>query len=304
MTYARSLCKATILAAPISVLALSAQAADVVGTIKDQQQFSKLAKAIEQAGVAQSLQGEGPYTVFAPTDQAFQQLPQGALDELMKQENQGQLETLLQYHVVEGEEIAAKDALGKQTKVDTLAGDSLSVDGQGQMVLIVPTGLTVTRIGDEVIVERDVAAVAAPAVEVAPAGQSDQQSSQQQSQQAQSGQDQQAQSGGQSGSQQQAASGSQTSGSGQSDQQQAASSGSGSQSGQQQTAQSGSQKDQGMLREATVVEPDIQADNGVIHAIDGVLVPQSVLSNLESMGQNQQNQDQQGQSQQSKAKQG
>jgi uncharacterized surface protein with fasciclin (FAS1) repeats len=139
------------------------------GTIKEQEQFSKLAGAIEQAGMAQLLQGGGPYTVFAPTDQAFEQLPEGALDELMKEENRDQLETLLQYHVVEGDELMAKDVVGKQTEVDTLAGDSLSVDGEGQMVLLVPTGLTVTRVGDQVMVERDVAAVTAPEVEVAPA---------------------------------------------------------------------------------------------------------------------------------------
>jgi Fasciclin domain len=62
-----------------------------------------------------------------------------------------------------------------------------------------------------------------------------------------------------------------------------------------------SQQDTGMLREATVIEPDIQADNGIIHAIDAVLVPQSVLLELESMGQEKQSQ---GQPQQSKAKQG
>jgi uncharacterized surface protein with fasciclin (FAS1) repeats len=73
--------------------------------------------------MAQSLQGGGPYTVFAPTDQAFEQL-------------------LLQYHVIEGKELSAKDIIGQQTEVDTLAGDSLSVDGSGQMVLLVPTGRT------------------------------------------------------------------------------------------------------------------------------------------------------------------
>ena len=377
MTYPRSLFKAAVLAAPIGALALSAQAADVVGTIKDQQQFSKLAQAIEHAGMTQSLQGGGPYTIFAPTDQAFDQLPQGALDELMKEENRDQLETLLQYHVVEGQELKAKDAVGKQTEVDTLAGDSLSVDGSGQVVLLVPTGLTVTRVGDQVIVERDVAAVTAPAVEVAPTGQTPSQSGQQtevteqgdmpatehqqqvlreepsteQQQTAPQGGDmpssphqeqvlrgdqqseqQQAGSTGQTPPQPGQQSGAQTEVTEQSDmpatehqqqvlredpsteQQQTAPQGGdmpssphqeqvlrGEQPGEQQ--QSG-QQDTGVLREATVIEPDIQADNGVIHAIDAVLVPQSVLSKLESMGQDQQSQGQQDQPEQSKAKQG
>jgi len=384
MTYPLSLFKVAVLAAPLGALALSAQAADVVGTIEEQQQFSKLAEAIEQAGMAQSLQGGGPYTVFAPTDQAFEQLPQGTLDELMKQENRDQLETLLQYHVVEGRELRAKDAVGKQTDVDTLAGDSLSVHGSGQVVLLVPTGLTVTRVGDKVIVQREVAAVTAPAVEVAPTGQTSSQSGQQtevtergdmpatehqqqvlreepateQQQTAPQGGDvpssphqEQVLKGEQPGEQQQ------TGSTGQAQQQQQAGTRTEvtepsdmpatehqqqvlreepateqqqtapqagdvpssphqeqvlrgeqpgeQQSGQQQMAgQSGSQQDTGMLREATVIEPDIQADNGVIHAIDAVLVPQSVLSKLESMGQDQQSKGQQGQSQQGKAKQG
>lgn len=306
MTYPRSLFKAAVLAAPIGALALSAQAADVVGTIKDQQQFSKLAQAIEHAGMAQSLQGGGPYTIFAPTDQAFDQLPQGALDELMKEENRNQLETLLQYHVVEGQELKAKDAVGKQTEVDTLAGDSLSVDGSGQMVLLVPTGLTVTRVGDQVIVERDVAAVTAPAVEVAPTGQTPSQSGQQT--EAQTEVTEQGDMPATEHQQQVLREDPST------EQQQTAPQGGdmpssphqeqvleGQQPGEQQ--QSG-QQDTGMLREATVIEPDIHADNGVIHAIDAVLVPQSVLSKLESMGQDQQSQGHQDQSEQSKAKQG
>jgi uncharacterized surface protein with fasciclin (FAS1) repeats len=355
MTYPRSLFKAAVLAAPLGAMALSAQAADVVGTIKEQQQFSKLAQAIEQAGMAQSLQGGGPYTVFAPTDQAFEQLPQGALDELMKEENRDQLETLLQYHVVEGKELRAKDAVGKQTEVDTLAGDSLSVDGSGQMVLLVPTGLTVTRIGDQVIVERDVAAVTAPEVEVAPTGQTASPSGQQTEAQTEvteqgdmpaTPHQQQVLRGEQGGEQQQSASGSSGQTQSQAGQQTEAQTEVTEQGDmpatehqqqvlreqpateQQQTApqdtgmpssphqeqalrgeqpgeqQSGQQQEKGVLREATVVDPDIQADNGVIHAIDAVLVPQAVLSKLESMGQGQQSQGQEGQAQRSKAKQG
>lgn len=293
MTYSRTLFKAAILAAPLSLAAMQAQAADLVGTLQDSSQFSQLAKAVEAAGMTEALKGSGPYTIFAPTDQAFEQLPQGALDELMKDENRSQLEALLKYHVVEGQELAAKDAIGTQTKVDTLEGGSLSVDGTGETVLLVPTGLRVTRIGDQVVVEREIAAVTAPQVEVAPAGQ------QQQGQQSQQGQSQQATSGSQSAgdqSQQQAAGSGSQSQTGSQEQQQAAS----GQSQQQAAAgsgasQQGQQGQQDVLREARVVEPDIQADNGVIHAIDAVLVPQSVLSKLESMpAQQSQPQQQQG----------
>jgi hypothetical protein len=68
--------------------------------------------------------------------------------------------------VIEGKEIKASQVIGTQTEVDTLSGDRLTVDGTGQTVLLVPTGLTITRVGDRVVVEREVAAVTAPAVEV------------------------------------------------------------------------------------------------------------------------------------------
>jgi uncharacterized surface protein with fasciclin (FAS1) repeats len=261
MTYPRRLFKAAVLATPLGAVALSAQAADIVGTIKDQEQFSKLAEAMEQAGIAQSLQG-GPYTVFAPTDQAFEQLPQGTLDELMKEENRDQLETLLQYHVLEGEELMAKDVAGEQTEVDTLAGDSLSVDGSGQAVLLMATAPT-SEIQTEVTEQGGM-----------PASEHQQQAlgtdpATEQQQTASQGGDMPS-----SPHQEQVLRGEQP---------------------------QSSQQDTGMLREATVIEPDIQADNGIIHAIDAVLVPQSVLLELESMGQEKQSQ---GQSQQSKAKQG
>jgi hypothetical protein len=141
-------------------------------------------------------------------------------------------------------------------------------------VLLVPTGLIVTRIGDEVVVEREVTAVATPLVEVAPASQ------QQQGQQGegQQSQGQQAKSSGQAGNSQ---SGQQTA----ADQSQSKSSDGQGQSKQQAAAGSsgGQEQDKGVLREATVVKPDIEADNGVIHAIAAVLVPQSELSKLESM---------------------
>jgi uncharacterized surface protein with fasciclin (FAS1) repeats len=334
MTYPRRLFKAAVLAAPLGAVALSAQAADIVGTIEEQQQFSKLAEAIEQAGMAQSLQGGGPYTVFAPTDQAFEQLPQGALDELMKEENKDQLETLLQYHVVEGKELMAKDAVGKQTEVATLAGDSLSVDGSGQAVLLVPTGQTSSPAGQqtEVTQESDMPATEhqQQVMREEPATEQQQTSSQAEmpatphQEQVLRGDQQPQQPTGSTGQTQQH-SGQQTEVTQQSDmpatehqqqvmreepateQQQTAPQDTGmpasphqeqvlrgEQSGEQQMAK-------GMLREAKVIEPDIQADNGVIHAIDAVLVPQSVLSKLESMGQQKQSQ---GQPQQSKAKPG
>ena len=161
-----SLLKATALALPFSLAAAAAQAGDIAETVQQNQQLSTFAKAMETAKFDQQLSGEGPYTVFAPTDRAFEQLPPSALDELMKQENQAQLAKLLGHHVVQGQAIAADDVLGQHSQVQTMSGDTLTVDGTSQVVLLVPTGLTITRIGDQVVVEREGVAVPAGAIDV------------------------------------------------------------------------------------------------------------------------------------------
>jgi uncharacterized surface protein with fasciclin (FAS1) repeats len=307
-----SLLKATALALPFSVAAAMAQAANVAETVQQNQQLSTFAKAIEAAKLGEQLSGAGPFTVFAPTDQAFEQLPKGALDELMKPDNQEQLTKLLEHHVVQGKAIAADDLLGGQTKVDTLSGDSLTIDGTSQVVLLVPTGLTIAQVGDELVIQREGVAISRHAIEVEDAavreagGQQQQAPGQQeetQGQQQAQGQQQQAQ-GQQTAAQTPVAEGSdmpvtkhqeevlksppaeeqrQTAPEGTAlpatEHQREVLAGSEQQTqGQQQTRVEG---EPAVLREATVIEPDIQADNGVIHAVDAVLFPQSVLSMLE-----------------------
>jgi uncharacterized surface protein with fasciclin (FAS1) repeats len=113
-----SLLKATALALPFSLAIAAAQAADLAETVQQNDQLSTFAKAMEAAKCGEQLSGEGPYTVFAPSDQAFERLPKGALDELMGEEDQAQLTTLLEHHVVQGRATAANDLLGRQTQVD------------------------------------------------------------------------------------------------------------------------------------------------------------------------------------------
>ena len=74
--------------------------------------LSKLVSALQAADLAQTLKGEGEYTVFAPTNDAFSKLPKGKLDELMKPENKAKLQELLKYHVVSGKMVSA-DLLAK-----------------------------------------------------------------------------------------------------------------------------------------------------------------------------------------------
>lgn len=83
-----------------------------------------LSQAVEAAGLAETLSGEGPYTVFAPTDEAFAALPEGTLDELLQPENQDRLTEILTYHVVSGAVTASELESGE---VPTLTGEPLTV---------------------------------------------------------------------------------------------------------------------------------------------------------------------------------
>jgi uncharacterized surface protein with fasciclin (FAS1) repeats len=85
----------------------TASRADVLEQIKGSDEFSTFSEAIEATDLKDTLAGDGPFTVFAPTDDAFAQLPEGALDDLMRQDNREQLESLLRHHVVEGQRLAS-----------------------------------------------------------------------------------------------------------------------------------------------------------------------------------------------------
>jgi transforming growth factor-beta-induced protein len=87
-------------------LLLSAQQ-DIVRTARGAGQFATLLAAVEAAGLTSTLQGRGPFTVFAPTDEAFRKLPNGTVESLLKPENREQLKALLLYHVVPGRVSAA-----------------------------------------------------------------------------------------------------------------------------------------------------------------------------------------------------
>src|SRR6476620_5719568 len=83
------------------------QTKDIVETAVAAGSFKTLAKALAAADLVGTLQGAGPFTVFAPTDEAFAKLPAGALDNLLKPENKAQLRRILTYHVVSGRVMAA-----------------------------------------------------------------------------------------------------------------------------------------------------------------------------------------------------
>jgi uncharacterized surface protein with fasciclin (FAS1) repeats len=110
-------------------LPAAAQTADIVDTLKQRDQFSQLAQAIEQAGVQDALKGEGPFTVFAPRNEAFQKLPQGALNQL----DQQQLQTLLQHHVIEGKAIPS-NAIPE--RLEPMAGGRIDVSLAGDEIVL------------------------------------------------------------------------------------------------------------------------------------------------------------------------
>ncbi len=112
----------------VSSFALSAQAfaADIVDTAVAAGNFKTLVAAVQAAGLAETLKGPGPFTVFAPTDEAFAKLPAGTVDDLLKPENKDKLVAILTYHVVPGKVMAA-DVAGKETKAKTVQGSEVTI---------------------------------------------------------------------------------------------------------------------------------------------------------------------------------
>ena len=96
-------------------------AADIVDTAVKAGQFNTLAAALKAADLVETLKGPGPFTVFAPTDDAFKKLPAGTVEDLLKPENKAQLVEVLTYHVVPGKVMSASLA-GKKTEVKTVEG--------------------------------------------------------------------------------------------------------------------------------------------------------------------------------------
>ncbi len=100
---------------------------DIVDTAASNGQFETLVAAVKAAGLVDTLKGEGPYTVFAPTDEAFAKLPDGTVEDLLKPENKEKLVAVLTYHVVPGK-IMSSDIAGKTAMVKTVQGSKLNVD--------------------------------------------------------------------------------------------------------------------------------------------------------------------------------
>jgi uncharacterized surface protein with fasciclin (FAS1) repeats len=120
-------------AVTMTVAATAAPAADIVDTAVAAK-FNTLVAAVKAAGLVDTLKGPGPFTVFAPTDEAFAKLPAGTVESLLKPENKEKLQQVLKYHVVAGK-VMAKDVV-KLTSAQTVEGSPIAVNATGGKVML------------------------------------------------------------------------------------------------------------------------------------------------------------------------
>lgn len=136
--------------AAVDTMDTAETAPTIVGVAQEDANFSTLVTAINAADLGGTLGGDGPYTVFAPTNSAFEKLPAGTLDTLTMAENREQLSNILTYHVVSGNTMAAAltqaitDGNGS-TELTTLSGETLTATLDGENVILTDaTGGTAT----------------------------------------------------------------------------------------------------------------------------------------------------------------
>jgi transforming growth factor-beta-induced protein len=127
-----------------TVLLPPADLTDIVDTAVADGRFTTLVAAVTAAGLVDTLKGEGPFTVFAPTDDAFAKLPEGTVESLLKPENLAQLKNILLYHVVAGKVMAA-DVVTLE-KAETVLGPSVKVTVDGSKVMINDAEVIITDI--------------------------------------------------------------------------------------------------------------------------------------------------------------
>ena len=134
----------TLLAMLVAAPAYAQQPKDVVDTAVAAPSFTTLAKALTAADLVTTLKGSGPFTVFAPTDEAFAKLPAGTLDNLLKPENKDKLRRILTYHVVAGEVRAADVVKLQSTKA--VSGDTMTIKVKDGKVHVDDANVTKTDI--------------------------------------------------------------------------------------------------------------------------------------------------------------
>ena len=114
--------------------ASNASSADIVDTAVSAGSFNTLVAAVQAAGLVDTLKGDGPFTVFAPTDEAFAALPAGTVEDLLKPENRDQLVAVLTYHVVPGK-VMSSDLAGQKVTAGTVNGDTVVINAFGDVLV-------------------------------------------------------------------------------------------------------------------------------------------------------------------------
>jgi len=123
-----------LVALGLNVPSRAAETKDIVDTAVSAGSFNTLVAAVKAAGLVETLKGKGPFTVFAPTDDAFKKLPPGTVEDLLKPENKEKLQAILTYHVVSGE-VMAKDVTN-MTSAKTVQGQSLTIAAKDGGVMV------------------------------------------------------------------------------------------------------------------------------------------------------------------------
>jgi len=118
----------------VSAAVTYAQEKDIVDTAVGAGSFNTLVAAVKAAGLVDTLKGPGPFTVFAPTDEAFAKLPKGTVDDLLKPENKAKLTAILTYHVVSGKKMAAE--VVKMKSLKSVQGSPIKVTVKGDKVMV------------------------------------------------------------------------------------------------------------------------------------------------------------------------
>lgn len=125
-----ALAAASTLAAPVFA---GGHSKDIVDTAVDAGSFTTLVAAVQAAGLVETLKGEGPFTVFAPTDEAFAALPEGTVENLLKPENKDQLIAVLTYHVVAGKVMSGD--LSNNMMATTVQGGDVTIMTEGGVMV-------------------------------------------------------------------------------------------------------------------------------------------------------------------------
>lgn len=127
-------CLSLLLMLSLNSSAYAGSQKDIVDTAVAAGDFKTLATALQAAGLVDTLKGSGPFTVFAPTDEAFAKLPAGTLEDLLKPENKQKLVSILTYHVVAGA-VMAKDVV-KLSGAKTVNGQEVKIMVHGGKVMV------------------------------------------------------------------------------------------------------------------------------------------------------------------------